>query len=309
MAAGGRLPDLPAQLRRLRTATASATSPASRARSAVPARARGRRRVAEPVLPLRPGRRRLRRRRLPRRRPADRHARRSSTRSRDALHGAGIRLIVDIVPNHTSNRHAWFQEALVAAGSGRAGARPVHLPARPRSRTASSRRPTGRSHLRRPAPGSPSRDGEWYLHLFAPEQPDLNWANAEVRAGLPDDTAVLGRPRRRRVPHRRRPRAGQGPHRAAREPGRPRRGRLPRTGRTRCRTATRSTTSTASGATAVQRVRPAAHGRRRGVGPRAPRGSRYARPEGLGQAFNFDLLEADWDATTFAASHRHEPSR
>ncbi|HEX8497382.1 MAG TPA: alpha-amylase family glycosyl hydrolase, partial [Actinomycetales bacterium] len=32
-----------------------------------------------------------------------------------ALHGAGIRVVVDIVPNHTSDRHAWFRDALAAA--------------------------------------------------------------------------------------------------------------------------------------------------------------------------------------------------
>ena len=43
-----------------------------------------------------------------------------------ALHAAGIRVIVDIVPNHTSNRHAWFREALAAGRAPRA--RPLHLP-------------------------------------------------------------------------------------------------------------------------------------------------------------------------------------
>ena len=47
-----------------------------------------------------------------------------------ALHAAGIKLIADIVPNHSSDRHVWFQEAL-AAPKGSAGPRPLHLPRRP----------------------------------------------------------------------------------------------------------------------------------------------------------------------------------
>ncbi len=54
-------------------------------------------------------------------------------------------------------------------------------------------------------------DGQWYLHLFAAEQPDLNWDNPEVRDGLPDDAAVLVGPWGRRLPGRRRARAGQEP--------------------------------------------------------------------------------------------------
>ena len=51
-----------------------------------------------------------------------------------------------------------------------------------RARTAPSRRTTGsRSSAARPGPGCP--DGQWYLHLFAPEQPDLDWTNPEVRGG------------------------------------------------------------------------------------------------------------------------------
>ena len=71
-----------------------------------------------------------------------------------------------------------------------ARARPVLVPARPRRRAASCRRTTGRpSSAARPGPGRPSPDGtpgEWYLHLFAPEQPDFNWANPEVRDEFED---------------------------------------------------------------------------------------------------------------------------
>jgi alpha-glucosidase len=99
-------------------------------------------------------------------------------------HEHGLRVIPDIVPNHTSDRHAWFQAAL-AAGPG--------SPERERYLFRRGRGPEGaeppnnwQSRFGGPAwsrvtepDGSP---GEWYLHLYAPEQPDLNWAHPEVAA-------------------------------------------------------------------------------------------------------------------------------
>ena len=95
-----------------------------------------------------------------------------------ALHAAGIRLIVDIVPNHSSNRHAWFQEALAS---------PKGSPARDRYLFRDGEGPDGTeppSDWQAMFGGSawePVGDGQFYLHLFAPEQPDFNWANREVR--------------------------------------------------------------------------------------------------------------------------------
>ncbi|WP_448808440.1 glycoside hydrolase family 13 protein [Agromyces bauzanensis] len=95
-----------------------------------------------------------------------------------ALHAAGIRLIVDIVPNHSSNRHAWFQEALAS---------PRGSAARDRYIFRDGEGPDGTeppSDWRAMFGGSawePVGDGQFYLHLFAPEQPDFNWANREVR--------------------------------------------------------------------------------------------------------------------------------
>ena len=139
----------------------------------------------QPVVPLADGRRRLRRRGLPRHRAAVRHAGRRRGADRARRTSAGLRVLLDIVPNHTSDRHAWFAEAL-AAGPG--------SPARDRYMF----RP-GRGRRRRELPpndwqsvfGGPAWErvtepdgtpGEWYLHLFAPEQPDLNWEHPEVRA-------------------------------------------------------------------------------------------------------------------------------
>jgi alpha-glucosidase len=94
-----------------------------------------------------------------------------------------IGVIIDVVPNHCSHRHRWFRDAL-AAGPG--------SPERDRfwfrpGRGAQGELPPndwtsifGGSAWTRTQNGAGSH-GEWYLHLFAPEQPDLNWDNEEVR--------------------------------------------------------------------------------------------------------------------------------
>ena len=94
------------------------------------------------------------------------------------LHAAGIRIIVDIVPNHTSNRHEWFIEALAS---------PKGSPARERYIFRDGLGPDGSlppadwtSAFGGPA-WEPVGDGQWYLHYFATEQPDLNWEHPEVR--------------------------------------------------------------------------------------------------------------------------------
>jgi alpha-glucosidase len=95
-------------------------------------------------------------------------------------HELGLRLIVDIVPNHTSNEHEWFRNAL---------SDPSH-PDR------------GRYMFRPGLDGGPpngwtsafggsawkldERSGEYYLHFFAPEQPDLDWHNELVQRDFED---------------------------------------------------------------------------------------------------------------------------
>lgn len=103
----------------------------------------------------------------------------------DAAHAVGIRVILDIVPNHTSDRHAWFEAAL--AGDPAARER-YHFRT---GRGANGELPPNdwQSVFGGPAwtriTDGPM-EGRWYLHLFAPGQPDLNWENPEVRAEFED---------------------------------------------------------------------------------------------------------------------------
>ncbi len=97
-------------------------------------------------------------------------------------HGAGLGLIVDLVADHTSAEHPWFTAPLATGpGSpersryffrdGRAGG------AEPSNDWISAFGGPAWTRVRRPD----GRPGQWYLHLFAPDQPDLDWDSADVR--------------------------------------------------------------------------------------------------------------------------------
>lgn len=93
-----------------------------------------------------------------------------------AFHAANIKIIVDIVPNHSSIHHEWFQEALNSPKGSAARDRYIFLDGEgdnPPNNWPSHFGPTCWTRV---------ADGQWYLHLFAPEQPDFNWKNADVRA-------------------------------------------------------------------------------------------------------------------------------
>lgn len=105
-----------------------------------------------------------------------------------AARSRGIRTLIDIVPNHISRAHPWFEQALHAqpgdpargrfffrSGKGEDGSQP------PNTWTSEFQ---GECWTRvEEADGTP---GQWYLHLFTPDQPDLNWANPDVHEEFAD---------------------------------------------------------------------------------------------------------------------------
>lgn len=103
----------------------------------------------------------------------------------EEAHGLGIRIIIDIVPNHCSDEHPWFKAA-VAAGPG--------SPERERFwfRDGVDGGPPNNWQSRfggsawtqvTEADGTP---GQWFLHLYSSRQPDLNWTNPQVHAEFDD---------------------------------------------------------------------------------------------------------------------------
>ncbi|GAB3647975.1 glycoside hydrolase family 13 protein [Glycomyces tarimensis] len=98
----------------------------------------------------------------------------------EAAHGAGIRLIVDLVPNHSSSEHEWFTAAL-AAGPGSAERARYHF--RDVDPAAPEVPPNNWQSIFGGPAWTLAPDGkQWYLHLFDSSQPDLNWDNPEVHA-------------------------------------------------------------------------------------------------------------------------------
>ncbi|GAA3124356.1 glycoside hydrolase family 13 protein [Streptomyces rameus] len=212
-------------------------------------------------------------------------------------HRLGLKVVVDVVPNHTSHLHPWFQEALRAAPGSPARDRYVFRPGRGEH---GELPPTDWQSVFGGSAWRRLPDGQWYLHLFAPEQPDLNWENEEVRADFRttlrfwSDRGVDGF----RV---------DVAHGLAKDLGEPLRdvGDIG-----------------ATGEDALPRVPPGSHPYwdrdevheiyrdwrgifdaysppRTAVAEAWVPGARralYARPDELGQAFNFEYLEARWDA-------------
>ncbi|PYY37403.1 MULTISPECIES: glycoside hydrolase family 13 protein [unclassified Curtobacterium] len=211
-----------------------------------------------------------------------------------ALHGAGIRVIVDVVPNHTSDRHEWFREALASPKGSPARARYVF------------RDGTGPSGTDAPADWvsifggpawTPVGDGQWYLHSFAKEQPDLDWTNREVRddflrtlrfwsdRGVDGFRIDVAHGLAKDLP------AGDLPT-WAEVTAMPKDGTHPLWDRDEVHEIY------AEWRRVFEEYTPARTAVAEAWVP-ADRRARYASAEGLGQAFNFDLLEADFDAGQF----------
>ena len=228
-------------------------------------------------------------------------------------HELGIRIILDIVPNHGSDAQAWFTTALAAppgsperdrfifrAGRGEQGERP------PNNWISEF---GGPAWTRVTGPGG--QPGEWYLHLFAPEQPDFNWGNADVQAEFEDvlrfwfdrgvdgfriDSAVL---------------LAKDPALADYDPDDPGAGIHPFVDRDEVHDVYR----------AWRRIADSYPGDRVLIGevwlPDVARTTRYLRPGELQTVFNFDFLRCPWDAAELhqvieatLASHRevHAPA-
>lgn len=102
-----------------------------------------------------------------------------------ALHDRGMKLVMDLVVNHTSDQHSWFLESRSSVTNPKRDwywwrpARPGVEPGTPGAE------PTNwRGFFSQPTWTLDPTTGEYYLHLFTPEQPDLNWDYPEVRAAI-----------------------------------------------------------------------------------------------------------------------------
>ncbi|QKW22675.1 glycoside hydrolase family 13 protein [Kitasatospora sp. NA04385] len=211
-------------------------------------------------------------------------------------HDLGLRIIVDLVPNHSSDRHEWFQQAL-REGPGSPLRERYHF--RPGKGEDGELPPNdwesvfgGPAWTRTANPdGTP---GEWYLHLFAPEQPDFHWDHPEVRAEF---ESILRFWLERGVDGFRIDVA----HGLVKAPGLPDLGdhdplKLLGTGATPC--------FDQDGVHEIYRawrkILDSYPGQRIGVAeawtPTARRTAHYVRPDELHQAFNFQYLASSWQA-------------
>ncbi|RSS80546.1 glycoside hydrolase family 13 protein [Streptomyces sp. WAC06614] len=93
-------------------------------------------------------------------------------------HALGLRIIVDLVPNHCSDQHEWFKQAL-REGPGTPLRERFHF--RPGRGADGAEPPNDWESIFGGPAWTRVADGEWYLHLFAPEQPDFNWDHPAVQ--------------------------------------------------------------------------------------------------------------------------------
>ncbi len=92
-------------------------------------------------------------------------------------HSRGMKLIIDLVPNHTSSQHPWFIQALAAVPGSPERARYLF---RDGAGPDGDQPPNNWQSIFGGSVWQQVPDGQWYLHIFDPSQPDLNWENQEV---------------------------------------------------------------------------------------------------------------------------------
>src|SRR4051812_7047473 len=95
----------------------------------------------------------------------------------EAAHARGLRVVLDWVPSHTSERHPWFEESRASRDSPK---RDWYVWRDEPNGWMSAFAAVGRAW------SFDERTGQWYLHSFTPQQPDLNWDNPEVEAAMHD---------------------------------------------------------------------------------------------------------------------------
>lgn len=101
------------------------------------------------------------------------------------VHRRGLKLVMDLVVNHTSDEHPWFVESRSSTDNSKRDWYWWRPPAVPADATGTPTPPTNwTSAFSGPAWELDERTGEYYLHLFSRKQPDLNWENPEVRAAV-----------------------------------------------------------------------------------------------------------------------------
>ncbi len=107
----------------------------------------------------------------------------------EAAHSRGLRVILDFVPNHSSDQHSWFLESRSSRENAKRDWylwRDAAVPSGPEDAPpASERYPNNwTSNFGGPAWTWDETTGQFYLHSFLKQQPDLNWRNPEVRTAM-----------------------------------------------------------------------------------------------------------------------------